>query len=225
MNQGLKIAGLVVAGVVLVGASAFAGGMVAQAQAPVMGPAMMQGYRGPGGMMQPGTGMMYGAGGAGMMQPGTGMMYGAGGGGWMFEYHDQMWEALAKALDMTVDELNAALQSGKTVAEIAEEKGISTEELQQAMLDAHAEVLAQAVKDGKLTQEQADQMLEYMKANPGMGWGYGYRMGPGMMNGYRGGPGFDDERNFGPGMRGGMRGGMWGGPWGNPQQPAPTPDN
>jgi hypothetical protein len=211
MNQGLKIAGLVVAGMVLVGASAFAGGMVAQAQTPVVGPAMMQGYRGPGGMMQPG---------AGMMQPGTGMMYGAGG-GWMFEYHDQMWEALAKALDMTVDELNAALQSGKTVAEIAEEKGISTEDLQQAMLDAHAEVLAQAVKDGKLTQEQADQMLEYMKANPGMGWGYGYRMGPGMMNGYRGGPGFDGNRNFGPGRRGGM----WGGPWGNPQQPAPTPDN
>jgi hypothetical protein len=49
----------------------------------------------------------------------------------------QMHEALATALGITVDELNAQLASGKTVADIASEKGIDLETLHTAMQEAH----------------------------------------------------------------------------------------
>lgn len=217
MNNGLKVAGIVLAGIVLVGVAAFGGARLAQAQNPVT----VNGFAGP---------------------YGPGMMAGPvnGDGGWMFDYHDQMITALASALGMSVDDLNKEFQSGKTLAQIAEEKGISADKLQEAMLKAQGDVMAQAVKDGKLTQAQADQMLEWMKQNPGMGWGFGFAggpYGPGMMNGYpgrsgfRGGPGGrggnqdfdqDGQPDYGPGRGPGMRGGgmMW---QYNQTQPTPTP--
>ena len=65
-------------------------------------------------------------------------------------------EGLAEALGMTVEELQAELEAGKTIAEIAEEQGI---DLGAFALEQAAERLAQAVEDGKLTQEEADEKL------------------------------------------------------------------
>ncbi len=50
--------------------------------------------------------------------------------------HEQVWTAVAKKLDMTYAELNTALQNGQTVAQLAQAKGISLDELKTAALAA-----------------------------------------------------------------------------------------
>jgi hypothetical protein len=52
-------------------------------------------------------------------------------------HHAQMHEAVAKALGITVAELDAQLASGNTVADIAKEKGIDLDTLHAAMQEAH----------------------------------------------------------------------------------------
>jgi len=66
-------------------------------------------------------------------------------------------EFLAEQLGLTVDELQAELEAGKTIAELAEEKGI---DLQATRVEAMRERIQQAVEDGRMTQEQADWMLQ-----------------------------------------------------------------
>jgi hypothetical protein len=53
------------------------------------------------------------------------------------ERHAQMHEAAAKALGVTGAELDTQLQSGKSVAAIAAEKGIDLATLQASMEGAH----------------------------------------------------------------------------------------
>lgn len=110
------------------------------------------------------------------------------GNGWMAQYHDEMHAAIAKALGLSVEEFDAARSSGQTVWQIAEAQGVSVETLQAAIQTARADVLAQAVADGVLTQAQADAMLARMNARTTQGGGWG--MGRGMMgrgNGQQGG--------------------------------------
>ncbi len=92
-------------------------------------------------------------------------------------------QAAADTLNMTVDELLSALDEGKTIQQIAEEQGV---DLQAAWLEQVKSRLAQAVEDGKLTQEQADQILERLESGemPFHPFGPGGRRGPG---GHRGG--------------------------------------
>jgi len=126
-------------------------------------------------------------------------------------YRGTMPSLLAEALGMTPEELSAALAEGKTVAAIAEERGVALEDLVAALIADRAEYLSQAVADGKLTQEQADWMLEEMTEHmasqlENMGLG-GYGGGCGMRGG-----GWGLQGSSGRGYRGGggMRGGMWG---------------
>ncbi len=109
-----------------------------------------------------------------------GIMGKGGGNGWMAQYRDEMHAAIAKALGLSVEEFEAALASGQTVWQIAEAQGVSVEALQSAMQTAHADILAQAVADGTLTQEQADAMLARMNAHIAQGgrWGMGRGNGP-----------------------------------------------
>lgn len=57
----------------------------------------------------------------------------AAAGGQMGVYHDQMHEAAAKALGITVTDLEAQLDAGKTVAQIAQERGVDLTTVQAAM--------------------------------------------------------------------------------------------
>lgn len=66
----------------------------------------------------------------------------------------------AEALDMSVEDLHAELKDGKTIAEVAEAEGVDTQEIIDAYLARLEESLTQAVEDGKITQNQADWMLE-----------------------------------------------------------------
>jgi hypothetical protein len=112
--------------------------------------------------------------------------------------HTLVWDALSNALGLTSDELYAELNSGKTLADLVEEKGLDRAALVAELESAHKAGLAQAVSDGILTQEQADTMLnqmagryEWMIDNMGSSAGYG------MMGGYYGRQGSNGQ--FGPG--------------------------
>ena len=74
-------------------------------------------------------------------------------------------DAAAEALGMDVADLAAERQAGKSLAEIAASKGISTDSLISALLAARKAALDEAVASGRITQEQADYMLENMTEN------------------------------------------------------------
>ncbi len=65
-------------------------------------------------------------------------------------------DAAAKALTITSDELKTQLKAGKSIADVATDKKIDIKTVKDAMLAATKADLAAKVKDGKLTQAQAD---------------------------------------------------------------------
>ncbi len=184
-----KLIGLVAVLVITVVALGAVAGLV-YAQAPTPNPVPF----GPGGMMG-------GRGGRGGM--GGGMMGGYAQTGETGPMHEVMVAAMAKALNMEVKDLEAALDSGKTMWDVAQEQGLSQEQFVAAMQSAREAALKQMVADGVITQAQADWMLQR-----GMG-GRGGNAGncPGMNGGQRG-----------PGR--GAGGGRW-----NPQPAPATPTN
>ena len=91
---------------------------------------------------------------------GPGSMGGMGGPGSRFGMMGmtQTHDAAAKALGMTSDELYTAVQSGKSLADIAKDQKVTVGSLVKAMVAAAESQLTTAVKDGTLTQAQADTM-------------------------------------------------------------------
>lgn len=86
--------------------------------------------------------------------------------------------AAAKVLGMTSDELTTALKSGKTLEQVATDKGVDIQKVKDAIQAAHiTEIRArikQAVTDGKLTQANADWLLEGLdKGYIGVPGGFG----------------------------------------------------
>lgn len=71
-------------------------------------------------------------------------------------------EAAVEVTDLTKEEVVAALQEGQTLAEIAEAQGIDPQEIVDAFVSEHETRLQRAVEEGRLTQEQVDEMLEEM---------------------------------------------------------------
>ena len=78
-----------------------------------------------------------------------------------------MFEKKAEILGITVDEFKAGWAEGKTLKEIAEEQGITQEQLQERMREEREkhmrERLNTLVENGVITQEQADQRLNFMQ--------------------------------------------------------------
>ena len=89
--------------------------------------------------------------------------------------------AAAEALNMTADEVSTALQSGKTLEQLAEEAGVDLQDVQDAIQAVRETELRtrieQAVSDGTMTQEKADWLLEGLDKGfldgPGFGFGFG----------------------------------------------------
>jgi hypothetical protein len=109
---------------------------------------------------------------------GPGMMGGRGqrGGGMMNNgqegfLHDEMEAAFDPKLGMSVSDLEARLDNGETMAQVAYSKGITAEQFTTMMTEARAQAVDQAVKDGKLTQAGADWMKQ--RSVSGMGAGCG----------------------------------------------------
>jgi hypothetical protein len=74
----------------------------------------------------------------------------------------EITEEAAKALGISRDELWKRLGDGETLAEIAKAEGKSVDAVEKAVEAALKEHFDKAVKDGDLTREEADEMLEHM---------------------------------------------------------------
>jgi transposase len=96
--------------------------------------------------------------------------FGRGGFGWAGGGQWTMFDTAAEALGLTPEELFAELRAGKSLTDIAEAKGVDVQTVYDAMNAARGEAmqqaLQQAVEDGRMTQEQADQMLERLENRP-----------------------------------------------------------
>jgi polyhydroxyalkanoate synthesis regulator phasin len=77
----------------------------------------------------------------------------------------QLMDAAAEALGMSADDLMAELKDGKSLADVAEAKGISVEKLTSDLLGQVKAQLDGLVSDGKLTQEQADNIYVQTESN------------------------------------------------------------
>jgi hypothetical protein len=68
------------------------------------------------------------------------------------------WTAAAQALGMTVDELETALEEGKSLADVAAEKGVDAQRVTDALVNAANTRIDERLADGSLTQQQADEL-------------------------------------------------------------------
>jgi hypothetical protein len=114
---------------------------------------------------------------------GSGMGW-RGFGGWSWT----LFDTAAEFLGLTPNELFAELHdAGKTLTDVAEEQGVDTDALQEAMKESRTETMReriqQAVEDGSISQEHGDWLLEgldngYTHGMRGMGMGHGGFGGP-----------------------------------------------
>jgi hypothetical protein len=86
------------------------------------------------------------------------------GGPGMHLFGDKL-SAAAGYLGLTQDQLRTKLMNGQSLAGVAKARGKSVDGLKQAILDAAKKRLDEAVKDGDLTQAQANDMLDRLKAH------------------------------------------------------------
>lgn len=131
---------------------------------------------------------------------GYGMMggYGMWGTGNYGPMHEYMVAALAEALNLTPEEIQARIEEGETPWQIAQAQGLSDEQIQELMENAHDKALVEAVEAGLLTEDQAEWMDQHMES-----------MWSGDFNGFGGCHGRYDEDSTGSSdynnpMRGGM---------------------
>jgi hypothetical protein len=89
------------------------------------------------------------------------------------------FDAMAEALNLTPTQLFEKLHDGQTLADIAKAQGVDLTKVQEAAnaerVKAMKDAIAQAVKDGKITQEQADWMLQGLEQGyMGKGRSFGF---------------------------------------------------
>jgi hypothetical protein len=106
--------------------------------------------------------------------------------------------AVADALDTTVEQVVAELADGISVAQLALNHNVQPQAIVDAFLAGRAEALQEAVADGRITQEQADAMLEHMAESIAERINEPWTGGGGCANGTMGQGG-----RQGGGMRGG----------------------
>ncbi|MBC8448787.1 MAG: hypothetical protein H8D78_13650 [Chloroflexi bacterium] len=68
----------------------------------------------------------------------------------------------ADQLGLTVDELLAELEDGRSIADVAEQEGVNAQTIADAFIAVRTERLDEVVAEGRITQEQADEMLAHM---------------------------------------------------------------
>ncbi len=124
---------------------------------------------------------------------------GKGGG---FEMGGQaVLDAVAKALGMTTADVQTQLRSGKTLADLAQSKGVDQNTVKQAIVAAQKAQVDQLQQAGRITADQATQMksrIDQEAANLDLTKPFGRGFGPGSF-----GPGPHDQMPGGPGMMGG----------------------
>lgn len=96
-------------------------------------------------------------------------------------------EAAAKVLGLTAEEVQTALQEGKTLEDLATSAGVDIQDVQDAINSVQREEMRarieQEVTDGTMTQAKADWLLEGLDKGyldgPGFGFGFGGHGGHG----------------------------------------------
>ena len=88
--------------------------------------------------------------------------------------HDYISAALANALGLTLDELQAKHNNGATAWSIAESLGHSSEEFYTLMVDVRTEAINLALADGVISQDHAEWMLDRINQMPMLGLETGY---------------------------------------------------
>ncbi|MFN8472396.1 MAG: hypothetical protein U0822_09420 [Anaerolineae bacterium] len=143
-------------------------------------------------LTKPFGGRGFGPGGPQGFAPGAGKAQG-GQGGFGMMGGPAVLDAAAKALNLTTADLQTQLQSGKTLADIAQSKGVSQDTVKQAMVSAEKAQVDQAQQAGRITADQATQMkqrIDQNAANLDLTKPFGGRgFGPGAMPGMPGGRG------------------------------------
>jgi hypothetical protein len=90
-------------------------------------------------------------------------LFGGPGPGGPGDHHGGMFKSLdaaAEYLGITDEELRTALHDGSTLADLAKEKGKSVDGLVAALVAAAKQDVADAVEAGRLTEDQASQILD-----------------------------------------------------------------
>jgi hypothetical protein len=122
--------------------------------------------------------------------PSAASLHGGGPGGGRGGLGLEGLQVAAEALNMTTDELIAALRSGKTLEELATGAGVDIQDVQDAIQAARAtemrDRIQQALDDDTITQAHADWLLEGLDkgfiggaGGFGLGGGHGPGFGPG----------------------------------------------
>lgn len=108
------------------------------------------------------------------------------GGGYL---HTYMVTVFAEKLGLQVDDVNNRITAGEAMYDIAIADGVKAEDFPALMVEVRAAALDAAVKDGVITQTQADWMKSrgfgqggYGAGNCPVQNGTGTSYGPGMMN-------------------------------------------
>ena len=92
---------------------------------------------------------------------------------------------VAEALGISAADLKAAIAEGQTLSDLLDEQGLDSATYRENLAGAEQAAIAQAVEDGVITQEQADQLQERGPGRFGFGPGRG---------------GFHPREFFGPGV-------------------------
>jgi hypothetical protein len=119
------------------------------------------------------------------------------GGGCAISGTNTIHAVIAETLGLTTEQLYAERAAGKTLAQIAKDKGVSEQQLTDVILAELKQFTDQAVKDGRITQAQADWVQAQAKVmiplmlnspfGPGEAQGYGgYGHGRGWGRGFGG---------------------------------------
>ena len=95
-------------------------------------------------------------------------------------------EVVAEVLNMSAEDLSAALEGGKTLKELADAANVDMQEIFDALNalreESMREHIAQAVEGGTMTQEKADWLLEGLDKGFFGGKGFGFGRGGGRFH-------------------------------------------
>ncbi|MGK0620204.1 MAG: hypothetical protein ABWU19_15075, partial [Meiothermus cerbereus] len=154
---------------------------------------------------------------AGLAALGLALAYGPRGGmggpqqGMKAGLADAMHNKVPTLLGITLEEFVALRQSGKTLAQIAQERGVDLAKLEAQLVGIRNAAIDEAVKAGAITEAQAVQMkarnqemvkimLQKEVGPMGGAQAYGRRAGQDVAPGTPKGPGHPTQRgSFGPG--------------------------
>ena len=76
------------------------------------------------------------------------------------KHHNYMFKDAAAILGINLEQLKSELKKGKSMEQIVTDHGMTTEQFVEKMLALKKEKISQKVKDGEITQEQANKIYD-----------------------------------------------------------------